>query len=289
MSYNVAVSLKRELDDPNAPIRRFLDRRLPYWGAARAPWGAALRQVRPLVPATPKDGTAVPTAALGHAIVLRASWMFGPLTLGSLADGASLLADHGADREVLDGVLEILAAWVPEDRRRAAAVSWYAGLMDRAQRTGRGDDPTTAAMVGIDGLDDLLAAVPAPWVADISAVARLAEDALESLADPSARVRVPMPGCAAFGGAEADLIASGTLVDLSATASSKARARDLEQLVVLALLDADDTLGLTDVAVAPLRFGALVQWDLDGLLSELAGSDVGLADIRGDLAEHLGG
>ncbi len=42
------MSLKRALDRPDSPLRRFVDARLPHGDDARAPWGAALRQVRPV-------------------------------------------------------------------------------------------------------------------------------------------------------------------------------------------------------------------------------------------------
>ena len=73
------MSLKRALDRPDSPLRRFVDARLPHGDDARAPWGAALRQVRPVPFPKPPAGEDVPTAAIGHALRARVLWEFVPL------------------------------------------------------------------------------------------------------------------------------------------------------------------------------------------------------------------
>ena len=282
------VSLKRELGQPTAAVRRFVDDRLPWGERARAPWGAALRQVPPLLPPAPPEGEEVPSAAIGHALSARITWEFAPLDHPGLAAGAELVGAAGADRALLAELLEVLAGPRPGSVEVAARLAWHAGLLDRAQRTGRADDPTLAPLVSAVDLGSLIAAAPDLWVADVMAVADVAWDPLGSLRGPGARARVAIPAGDRFGGVEAELVARDTLVDLSATTSPKARARDLEVLVITALLDVDDELGITEVAVAPLRFGALVAWDLEGLLCELADDDVTVEEMRADLAARLG-
>lgn len=281
------MSLKRELTEPGSPIRRFLDDRLPNADRARAPWGAALRQVPPLLPPPAAKGESVPGAAIGHALQARVVWDFVLLDDPAYLQGGALLVDAGASPVVVDDLLARLAEPRPGDPDRAARLAWFAGVLDRAQRTGRTDDVTALPVLNATELPALLAAAPDLWVGDVVAVAEVAEEPLESLRGPGARARVPVSGGAPFGGVEAELIARDTLVDLSATTSAKARARDLELLVVTALLDLGDELGITEVAVAPLRFGALIQWDLVGLLGELADREVAVEDLRAELAERL--
>lgn len=301
------MSLKRALDRPDSPLRRFVDARLPYGDEARAPWGAALRQVRPVPFPKPPAGEDVPTAAIGHALRARVLWEFVPLDEARLRDGAELVVEAGADPTTVADLLDALDARRPGNVERAARLAWHAGLLDRVARTGRTDDPTTQPLLATTSLDGLVAAAPGRWVRDVMAVADLAWDPLRDLRSAAtaeggagARAAVALPVAAAvaaaagdsatadeLAGLEAGLVVAGTLLDLSATASPKARARDLEVLVLTALLDLDDELGITEVAVAPLRFGACIAWDLEGLLGELADAEVRVADVRADLRAAL--
>ena len=135
----------------------------------------------------------------------------------------------------------------------------------------------------------LLAAGAAP--ADIVAVARRAERALAPLGAEGGSpplVGVDLAAGRVDGGATADLLLAGTVVDLKVTATTQTRLRDLHRVVVLALLDTDDDRGITHVGLAPVRFGVLVRWELAPLLADLAGTAIDLEGLRVDLRDHLG-
>lgn len=286
------MSLKRELENPRSPVRRFVDARLPNTTGVLEPWRHALKGVKPRLPADDPSGAPAPNAVLGHAIAARVGWAFAPADRPDTRAGAAALQAAGAPAAVLDDLLDRLGGPVPQHPYDAARLAWYAGLLDRAHRSGRWDDPWYEPLVGGATVDAALLQVPELWAADIVAVQRRAERALAPLAadqeSPPAQVGVDLaaPG-QVDGGATADLLIARTVVDLKVTGTTKTRVRDLHQVVVLALLDADDEHGLTHVALAPVRFGVLVRWELAPLLADLAGSAVDVAALRADLRDHL--
>ncbi|MCU1497939.1 MAG: hypothetical protein JWM47_1892 [Acidimicrobiales bacterium] len=291
MGYNGPVSLKRELENPGSPIRRFLDRRLPETTTVLDPWRKALRNVKPHLPPDDPTGGAAPNAVLGHAINARVAWDFAPADRPDTRAGAALLVADGASAAMVDDVLARLAGPVPQHPYDAARLAWFAGLFDRAQRSQRWDEAWYQPVLSAATADELLLQVPAHWAADIVAVERAAARPLAALrgdaASPTAAVSASFAGSPLVGGAEADLVVEGTVVDLKVTATTKTRLRDLHQVLVLALLDWDDAHHVTGVALAPVRFGVVVRWDLAELLAQLAGGPLGVADLRADLRAHL--
>jgi len=94
---------------------------------------------------------------------------------------------------------------------------------------------------------------------------------------------------AGLGGADADLIAGATLLDLKSTATTRPLTRsDLWQLVGYALADTDDTFELTDVGISALRWRTRVTWSIHDLLSQLAGEPLPLARARDEFAAIVG-
>jgi hypothetical protein len=90
----------------------------------------------------------------------------------------------------------------------------------------------------------------------------------------------------ALGGADADLIADGTLLDLKATSTAAIVKRpELSQLVGYALADSGDTYGIRRVGVSAVRWRTRYVWDLHDLLGRLAGGPLPVEQARAELAE----
>lgn len=284
------MSLKRELESPRSPIRRFLDEQLPYTAGVLDPWQKALRGVKPQLPGEDPAGEPTPHAILGHAITARIGWDFAPADRpGTRAGGLALVAE-GASATMVDELVTRLSGPLPQHPYDAARLSWFAGLLDRAHRSGRWDEPAYQPILTAETVDELLLQVPAHWAADIVAVERKAERALSPLANEegaAALVGASLAGSVQVDGAEADLLLAGTVVDLKVTATTKTRLRDLHQVLALALLDFDDEHSVTHIALAPVRFGLLVRWDLSELVVHMAGRAVELAQLRSDLRDRL--
>lgn len=146
--------------------------------------------------------------------------------------------------------------------------------------------------------EDLLALAPPAGLEQVARVREVIENSLlpRLAARPGMWAIGPtFAGSRLVGGADADLIAAGLLLDLKVTLGDKRPdgtrrlsldKADLYQLVGYSLLDFDDTYRISEVGIFSARYGYLATWPLAGLLSELAGHPVDPAAARLEF-EHL--
>jgi hypothetical protein len=89
----------------------------------------------------------------------------------------------------------------------------------------------------------------------------------------------------ALGGADADVVADGLLLDFKSSAGTRVVRRDeLWQLVGYCLANADDHYAIRSVGLAALRWRTTCSWPVSALLAELSGVDRPLADWREEFA-----
>jgi hypothetical protein len=86
----------------------------------------------------------------------------------------------------------------------------------------------------------------------------------------------------ALGGADADLIADGTLVDVKTSKDAKIDRALVWQLLGYVLADLDDEHKIERVAVYFSRQGELRSWAVPDLIALLAGQEVRVSDLRGE-------
>lgn len=133
------------------------------------------------------------------------------------------------------------------------------------------------------------AMVNEPTLADLDVLARVAVEDNRGLAE--ARQLVLGPNFAqslALGGADADIIADGLLLDLKSTKQSRVvGARELWQLVGYALADTEDEYGIESCGIAALRWRTRATRPATDFLRDLSGTERPLADWRADFAALL--
>jgi mersacidin/lichenicidin family type 2 lantibiotic len=195
-----------------------------------------------------------PADVLGHAISERIVWEYTPPAGRSqqTVRGAHLLTSMGAGQTFIDQLGPAAASPPKNDHLRTARTACLLGLLDRATRTGRADEPWYEPLFTAKDLDEALASVPDIWAADVAAVTALALPQLAHLAGPI----IPAPiftGSGLVGGAAADLIIGSTLVEIKAIGSPELNLRDLHQVVCYALLDSHDQYELTSIAILSAR------------------------------------
>jgi hypothetical protein len=83
-----------------------------------------------------------------------------------------------------------------------------------------------------------------------------------------------------LGGADADLIIDGCLLDAKTTTALRMRREDGYQLLGYVLADTDGSYPVNQVGFYLSRVPALVNWDLTGLLNEVAGRPVTVPELR---------
>ncbi|MFG2577531.1 hypothetical protein [Streptomyces sp. NPDC048481] len=139
-------------------------------------------------------------------------------------------------------------------------------------------------------LDHLAAAVPAYVLEDIAEQMELAERPFAPFRQLPDEQRVCGPvfaGSADLGGADADFIVGGLLIDCKATARPHTINRSaVQQLAGYLLLDYDDAYGVDRVGLYLSRQGALITWNVPEFLGAL-GARVPLSQLRALLRDHL--
>jgi hypothetical protein len=78
-------------------------------------------------------------------------------------------------------------------------------------------------------------------------------------------------GSVDIGGADADMIVEGCLIDIKASIAAQLKADFLYQLAGYVLLDYNDTYHITSVGIYMARQGILFSWSLPEFLQKLTG------------------
>lgn len=305
------------LNDTSSPLRQFLGSEMPNVADVRSSYRAAqpavLSVVRPVRPDGGRPAWGTLGAAIDHRLRHALSGTNGRAS-GTVAAGIELARTplvgrpapvcqrlYAVGLELLDEIDRLIAEHRPHDRSRPVLLPsdaedrlsracYAAALYEEIYRSGLvwpgtplGDADATF------GLDELLAQVPAYAVDDIVTVAGMADVGLNSVRSTTGPDDVLLgptfAGSGDVGGADADWIADGLLVDVKATSKPNTLSLvDVYQLACYALLDYDDHYEIARVGWYLARAGWFVTWDLDEFL-RLLGTDCPIGDLRGCVAD----
>lgn len=243
---------------------------------------------------------------IGHAVdwLLRLTLVPGPPDpMSAAGQGASrLMGVSGSDHSlnVFAEVMQRVAATVkrpgtiPEDAAWASLcrccllLGWY----ERAYRAPFAAEKIIAEVGGASRLDDWLDILVRPLdLEDLDQLGRTAvvdhvdlRGATPLFANPT----FAMSG--ALGGADADLIAGGTLLDFKSTPSTSVVTNlDVWQVLGYALADQDDEYRIDAVGISAVRWRRRVVWNLAVLLSRLAGRPMTICEARAGFAAAADG
>jgi hypothetical protein len=302
----IDLPLTSQLRYTASPVSRFLADHLP--GTARVVRDYLERIGGLPRPVQPTDVRQVAWAALGHAIDFRLrlslGWPLGDsVTAGVAAVGDSrslrgappravrdALASSG--RELLakvEGVLREPGEHLPEEY--LARLCFVAAFYEDVYRAGevRRHSMLAGRTPGAT-LDGLVSAVPGYVVDDIGQQTALADAAFKefrALPRRSVTCGPVFAGSADIGGADADFILGGLLLDCKATTMPRRLGADeIGQLAGYLLLDYSDEFGIRQVGLYLSRQGAAITWDVPGFL-EMLGGDESLPELRAGLRAHL--
>lgn len=297
-------ALTAELDTKGSPVRRFLDERFTV---GLRDVQRRYRQAAPSLVVPSADRQEANPGTVGTA----ADWLLRfllhprpPLKLA--ATGASLCGMRDAFADIamslgymLDsgGVLTDSAGFAgpasgstaePDDLARAC---WALALLTEVFRN------PMAAMNGPLGAfgsrqvssSSLLSLATPAAVNQLARFRSVFEaDLLPQLARRSGRWFLgPNFAGSALMKADADLIASGLLLDLKTDSKFSLGITVLFQVIGYALLDFDNACGLTEIGIFSARYTHTATWDLGALLDELAGRPISLFAIRQEFRDLL--
>lgn len=306
--YDARVSLTSQIKDPASPARRFLDAYFPLIGQVAA---KARRRVAGAETIRPAERVAYQT--VGTAIDYRIRYCFG------LTPAGDTVAGHGMD--LCTGMPLLTASGMAEaaprlSRRLVARVRAHIDrtakdvrpvgrrldadeegrlarccyLLALFEQVFRGGVWITSPLFGQRSptLEDLLALVPAAAVADLrELVWAFCDTSADLLASP-ATLNPTFAGSLDVGGADADFVVGGCLVDIKTTVNSRVETEWLRQLLGYALLDYDDEHAIRSVGLYLARQRAWLRWGVDEVLAEASsGAHPGSGALRRAFRAYL--
>ncbi|MEV4072039.1 UvrD-helicase domain-containing protein [Nonomuraea fuscirosea] len=301
----IELNLTAQLKHPTSPISQFMAQHLPHHLNLQRDYQQHLTDLPH--PVQPIDVLHPNWSALGHAIDYRLRLSFGGDLGPAVHAGVQAFDDthdfygapgvparralYATGRQLLATVTAHLTDPGRHDEDTVTRLCYVAAFFENIARTGHLHrfsllaNATTAT-----DLTSLTAATPAYVLDDIGHQMRLAEQPLAALRalPPAKRICGPIfAGSADLGGADADYILDGLLLDCKATRHPRKLGREeIYQLAGYLLLDYDDTYGIDSVGLYLSRQGALITWDAPEFLQRL-GARMPISQLRDRLRKHL--
>jgi hypothetical protein len=301
----IDLNLTGQLRHSASPVSRFMTEQLPGVYNLMRDYHARLETLPQ--PVQPTDVHRPNWAALGHAIDYKIRLSFGADLGPGVAHGVGALngryrivgaptgsvlrALYAAGRQLLEVVDVYIADPGRWDDEAMTRLCFVAAFFEAVYRSGRiepygmlaGATPSTR-------LADLTAAVPAYVIDDIGGQLRLADKPLARFRALPRAAKVCGPvfaGSTDIGGADADYILDGLLLDCKATRDPRRLGHEeIYQLAGYLLLDYDDQYGIDRVGLYLSRQGGLITWAVPEFLHKL-GTTTPLHRLRGQLRDHL--
>lgn len=126
-------------------------------------------------------------------------------------------------------------------------------------------------------VEELLAIPQQAWIDDMGTLFNVFYDHYQHLLSLPHTLNPNFAGSGDVGGADADLVVDGCLIDIKTSISPQLKADYLYQLAGYLLLDYDDRLQMNAVGIYMARQGMLIRWTVPEFLQVLTG------DSRADL------
>jgi hypothetical protein len=154
----------------------------------------------------------------------------------------------------------LILAWFEQFYRTGPGMSW-----EQLERL-------LPPLLGCDKVDELIPhALTEPSIRDLEQLGRAAWEDHRGFRHARLRLNPEFALSPALGGADADLIVDGTLIDWKTTITRCVVGRkQLWQLLGYALADTDDQYGIREVGIAALRWRSQITWHLPELIAQLA-------------------
>lgn len=274
------MSLTSHLKDSRSPIHQFLYEQFPAVKEVARDARAAVKEVEAIRPKAK-----VPYGTLGMALEYRIRYYFAVTPPKGAISGAQQ-AFTSKLRRAYEGPftrsLNTLAAELQpagkrlsrDDEDRLLRHCVVLALFEQGYRSTLTAEHRLLALKSVS-LDALLGIAPRIWIDDLRAQSwRFYDCSNEQLTRP-VFLNPTFDGSHHVGGADADLILDGQLVDIKSTVSSDLHKLSmwLRQLVGYVLLDYTDKYRIQAIGFYFARHGVHVSWPLPELLATMMGSD----------------
>ena len=278
------MSLTGHFKDKNSPIRTFLRDQFPDTRTFLKDPRSRLREGDMIRP----DGD-IPFGTIGTAFDYRLRYYFGVTPYSELVAfrGAAHL---GLSHDFFDELETLLNHCNPIGRRLAEAEEdelnrhcVVLALLEEVARAGL--RPGSPLAVGESHSSKALIGIAKPhWLDDLRALSWKFYDGFNNLLTQPNVLNPTFEGSAHVGGADADLIVDGRLIDIKTSAKQEIQSDSIWQLLGYVLLDYSDVHRINSISLYMARQGIFFQWDLDEAIRGLrSGNKVSVDELRGQL------
>lgn len=210
-----------------------------------------------------------------------------PLTPGLPPNPVSAFFTRLADR--IPVIAPVGRALDDAAERELSRYCFALGLFEEVWRTGTvAPGSLLNAMGPTTTVDEFLGAIPDSWVEDLAQLAQRFLDAFEDRFDQPAVLNPVFAQSRAVGGADADLISDGMLLEIKTTINPRIDGAWIRQLLGYLLLDTAGEFEVTSLGLYLARQGRLFVWPLPAALDTIAGQPVDLSAVRLEFATFLG-
>lgn len=175
-----------------------------------------------------------------------------------------------------------------EEERIIARYCFILALFEEVYRSDRYKDGPLFVPSVKQSIDELLAIPEDAWIDDLSQLSLRFYDTCHDLLSRAFVLNPTFSGSRDVGGADADLIIDGCLLEIKTSKQAKIESSWLRQLAGYLLLDYNDEYHIQSLGIYMARQGLLFSWPVDEFLSILTGnSDVSLPQLRQDFRQLL--
>lgn len=284
------MSLTSHLKNPLSPIWDFIKQRFAHTTTLTKPANQQLKSSTTLRPVlTP--GMAYPYGPVGAAIDYRIRYAFALTPYRQLVawQGARLLtyppqlvrAFFERLHATLQTIQPVGKRLALEEERILARYCYVLSLFEEVFRS-------TSALHGPllnpaprQSIDELLALPPEICIDDLCNLFALFYDRYQHLLSLPHTLNPTFAGSTDIGGADADFIVDGCLVDIKTSITPQLSADHLRQLAGYLLLDYHDAFPITSLGIYMARQGMLFTWSVEEFLQQLTGeANVSLPALR---------
>ena len=196
---------------------------------------------------------------------------------GHLVEGPYSLELIGAFFARLDALLETIQPTKrrlePEAEQTLARYCFVLGLFEEVYRDNRYMDGPLIVPAPRKSVEELLAITEDAWVDDLCKLSTLFYDNYHHLLSLPFTLNPTFVGSDDVGGADADIIIDGCLIEFKSSIQARIEPKWLRQLIGYVLLDYDDRHHLHSVGIYMVRQGLLFKWSLLDCLRLLTGND----------------
>lgn len=298
------MSLSWHLRNKNSPINQFLQEQFPNTKAAPFLVDARkqLRAAETIWPNAVLSRTDL--SAIGIAMDYRLRYYFdvtpvekliafvGAFFLGGSVGGPAPRSLIGLTDIFFFNLENFTSQCQPVSRRLPAVeedvLNSYCVVLALFEQVFRGGISPNSPLVRdtLKDVDDLLGLAESLWLDDMRRLSWSFYDGLNHLLELPHILNPTFDGSVNVGGADADLIVDGTLIDIKTSIKPQIAAYFIRQLLGYALLDYSNHYHIDNIGLYMSRQGILFKWGLDEVIAALCpGQPPSIAELRAKFQE----